>query len=89
MTWINISNYMSRFKDFKPSRETMQRESAKIISDIINFDIHHNELEYRNGTLYIKIKNPGFKSQVLMKKNKILETMSARLGNKSPRDIKF
>jgi len=89
MTWINIVNYMNRFKDFKPSRETMQRESAKIISDIIDFDIHHNELEYRNGTLYIKIKNPGFKSQVLMSKNKILEVMAQRLGSKSPKDIKF
>lgn len=67
----------------------MQRESAKIISDIINFDISHNELEYRNGTLYIKIKNPGFKNQVLMSKGKILKAMSERLGGKSPKDIKF
>lgn len=89
MAWINISNYMARFKDFKPSRENMQRESAKIISDIINFDISHNELEYRSGTLYVKIKDPGFKSQVLMNKNKILEALSLRLGNKSPKDIKF
>lgn len=89
MSWINISNYMSRFKDFKPSRETMQRESAKIISDIIDFDITHDELEYRSGTLFIKIKNPGFKSQVLMNKNKILKTLAERLGSKSPKDIKF
>jgi hypothetical protein len=89
MSWINIGNYLDKFKDFKPSKILIKEELVKIISDTINYDIGKDDLDVRNNTIYLKIKNPGLRSQVFMKKSLILDSISARLGKRAPKDLRF
>lgn len=89
MSWINITNYLDRFKDFKPSKILIREELVKIISDVIDYDIEKNDLELRNGVVYLKIQNPGLRAQIFMKKGFILESLTAKMGKRAPRDLNF
>ena len=89
MSWINITSYLSRFKDFKPSRGLLKEEAAKNLSQIIGSEIKQEDVELRSGILYLKIKNPGLRTQVFMKKRAILDYLFTKMGKRAPQDLRF
>ncbi len=89
MSWINIANYLDRFKDFKPSRGLIKEEAAKIVSQSLGFEIKPEDAEFRSGILYLKIKNPSLRTQIFMRKNFVLDSLASRMGRRAPKDVRF
>lgn len=87
--WKNIGSFLNRFAGFRPSKKLIKEESAKIISTLLNVEIDPENFEERDGILFFKSANPVLKNEIFLKKNQILEALKERLGNNSPKDIRF
>lgn len=87
--WKNIGSFLKRFGNLKPSRRFIQRESARVIGEILGVEINSEEVEERDRILFLKSTNPALKNEIFLKKNQILEALKEKLGNNSPKDIRF
>ncbi len=86
--WKNVGQFLNRFKNIKLSESFIRKESAEIISAILKTKIEDNQIEERNGTLYLKTQNPAMRNEIFLKKNEILKSLNSRLGPKAPKDIR-
>ena len=88
MAWVNIGNFLERFKDLKPPKQFVRDEVAEAVRRILNISIESEEIELRGGILYIKTKNSALKNQIFMRKHQIMEELSKKLGNRI-KEIRF
>lgn len=90
MSWKNISSFLDRFQNLKPPKEFMADESAKIINDLLGASLVKEEnVDWRGGILYIKIKDSSLRNQLFINKERILGELEKKLGKRSPKDIRF
>ncbi|MFA4890204.1 MAG: hypothetical protein WC587_01025 [Candidatus Paceibacterota bacterium] len=89
MAWSRASNFLEKFKNLKPPKKFTQDETIKIINDILGISLKDGDIEQKGMALFIKSKNPAMKSEIFLRKNKILEDLSKKLGHKAPKDIRF
>jgi hypothetical protein len=89
MAWMKAGNFLDKFKNLKPPKKFTQDETIKIINNILGFSFAEGDIEQKGTTLFIKAKNPAIKSEVFLRKNKILEDLRQKLGPKAPQDIRF
>lgn len=89
MTWINIGKFLERFKELKPPKKFIRDETAKIINSLFNVSINPKDINYRGGIICIKKINPALKNEIFIKKEKILQELSKKLGKKTPKEISF
>lgn len=89
MPWQNIGNFLDRFANLKTPKNFIQEEARQAIKNILNVEINPEEMEWRGGVVYIKIKNSALKNEIFIKKEKILEILKQRLGSRAPIDLRF
>ncbi len=89
MAWENIGRFLNRFKNLKIPKKFIQKESAQIIGSLLNTEINPDDIEERNGVLYLKSGNSALKNEIFLRKEKILEILKQRLGEKAPKDLRF
>jgi len=87
--WKNIGNFLERFANFRPSKNLIKEESAKVIGALLNIEIKPDNFEERDGILFLKSANPVLKNEIFLKKNQILKVLKDKLGSQSPCDIRF
>ncbi len=87
--WSNVGKFLGRFTGFRPSKSLIKEQSAKIINILLDVEIKPEEIEEREGFLFLKSQNPALKNEIFLKKKLILSALKERLGEKSPRDIRF
>lgn len=89
MTWTHVGNFLEKFRNLKPPKKFTQDETIKIINDILGISLAEDGVEQKGVTLFIKTKNSAIKSEIFLRKNKILEDLNKKLGPKAPKDIRF
>lgn len=89
MAWINIENFLEKFRELKPPKKFIEDETVKTINIILNISLKTEDIDYRNGIIYIKPINSNLKNEIFMKKEKILEELSKKFKKRAPRDIRF
>lgn len=89
MAWMNLGKFLDRFKDLKPPKKFIQDETAKAIKSAVNIEINPDEIEERGGIIYFKTKNSSLKNEIFLKKEKILNSLKERVGNRAPQDLRF
>ena len=89
MAFFNIENYLNKFRNIKPPKDSVKAEAVLIIKDLFGVLLESKDMNYRSGTLFIKSKDPVLKNEIFIKKAKILELLSKKLGSKSPKDLRF
>ncbi|MBI4691932.1 MAG: hypothetical protein HY773_00595 [Candidatus Terrybacteria bacterium] len=89
MPWENIGKFLERFSSFKPTKGFVQDEAAMAIEKVLNLKISPDDIEWRTGVVYIKIKNSSLKNEIFLNKEKILEILKERVGTKAPKDLRF
>lgn len=89
MAWNRASNFLEKFKKLKPPKKFTQDETIKIIKDIMGFSFADGDIEQKGAAIFIKTKNSVQKSEIFLRKNKIIEELGKKLGTKAPKDIRF
>ena len=84
---IEIKDLLAKYDKFLFSEEN-KRESARLsISESLGIKIKPQEINVKNGTVYLDIK-PIYKNEILIKKEKILKNLEKYFGKKSPKDVR-
>ncbi|MFZ2072558.1 MAG: hypothetical protein WA101_00860 [Minisyncoccia bacterium] len=84
---IEIKDLLLRFNNILLSEEVKKESIKNIISEVINVPIQSNDIKIKNGTVYLSIK-PIYKSEIFMKREKILQKLQESLGKKAPQEIR-
>lgn len=83
----NISAYLEKFKKLTPPDDSLRTKIVQIISDLFEEEIKKEDVRLRNGIVFMSIKNSKLKSEIFLKKRKILEEIKKNFGEKV-RDIR-
>lgn len=84
---IEIKDLLSRFNNILSSGEGKAESVRKVISETIKVEIKKEDIEIKNGTVYLNIK-PIYKNEILLKQDRILSRLEEVLGDRTPRDIR-
>jgi len=80
---------LDRFSKISPPKKFIQEETARAIKSVVNAEINPDAIEERGGVVYIKTKNSSLKNEIFLKKEKILNYLKERAGNRAPTDLRF
>jgi len=89
MSWVNISNFLSRFKEFKPSKVLIKEKIIEVVFEKTQIELSSGEVDYNSGVIYIKTKNSGIKNQIFINKEKIIKSLSEKIGSAFLKEIRF
>jgi hypothetical protein len=81
-----IGDLVERFKNFVPPEKILKEIIIDAIKDVAGVNLSLKEIEINHSNARLKTSSIK-KSQILIKKEKVLEALSIKLGKKSPRDI--
>ncbi len=84
---IEIKDLLARFDHILLKEEGKKEVVRKIISEVVGIDVKRDDIEIRNGTLYLNIK-PIYKNEIFLKKEWIALRLEEAFGAKTPQDIR-
>jgi len=84
---IEIKDLLGKFSHLLASSEFAKESVRDIISKTINVEINSQDIEIKNGTIYLNIK-PIYKNEILLKKERIHALLGEVLGKGAPRDLR-
>lgn len=86
---INIEKFLERFSVIKPSKNWAQEEIAKILSKYFNgLEFETENIEFRNGVVFVKTSNAALKNEIFLRKFQILEALKQHFPKHPPVDIR-
>lgn len=84
---IEIKDLLLNFRNRLLSEEARKGFIQDALFRIVNISVERDDIEIKNGILYLKIK-PIYKNEVFMKRYEILSEIKKSLGKKSPTNIR-
>ena len=78
---FDIGSYLEKFKKFSQSREFLRNSVSESIKEVCGIDIDSKNIEVKNFTAKIK-ERPIIKSEIFLKKEKILELLKEKTEGK-------
>ncbi len=75
-----IEEFLRRFKGLKPSKNAVEKESRKVIKEVLNIPDSYYELECKNCVLLISSRNSVLNNEFFLKKEEVQEKIKNRLG---------
>lgn len=84
---VEIKDLLARFNNLLVSGEFKKEMIREVISKAISVDIKSNDIEIKNGTVYLNIK-PIYKNEIFIKREKIDALLENALGKKTPKDLR-
>lgn len=91
MAWNLIGNFLEKFSSLKLTKDFYGDEISEVIKDVLNININPQDINYKNGVILIKIKNPVIRNEIFMNKDKILKAFPQKIQFKKlkPIEIRF
>ena len=85
---FNISDYLSKFKNITPPDKFVKDELVVVVKDVVGVDIEKEDIDVRNGTVFIST-DPLIKNEIFLKKSEVLESLREKLKvyKKTVRDL--
>lgn len=84
---IEIKDLLLKFNHLLFSEEAKKESVKNIISETIGVPIKSEDIKIKNGTVYLNIK-PIYKSEILLKREKIDFLLENTLGKNSPKYLR-
>ncbi len=84
---VELKDLLSRFSGLLQSGESKTESVREIIKKATNLDIKKEDIKIKDGIIYLNIK-PIYKSEIYLKKDRIIEEMEILFGKKSPSNIR-
>lgn len=83
----NIGELFARFKNFVPPEKILKKTIVGEIKDATGIELSLDEIEIAKGIVRIKTASAAKKTNILIKKETIMQRLFQVLGQKSPRDL--
>ncbi len=84
---IEIKDVLKHFEHLLDKGEMRRGLIRDVFKEILNLDIKNEDIDIKNGVLFLNIK-PIYKNEILIKKEKIILALEKALGRKSPQNIR-
>jgi hypothetical protein len=84
---IEIKDLLLNFKNILVSEGSKKEEICRIISEEIKVDLKAEDIQIKNGTIFLDIK-PIYKNEIFFKKDKIFSKLKEAFGKKAPSDFR-
>ena len=84
---IEIKDLLLKFNNILISEGSKKEEIRRIISEEIKLEIKVEDIQLKNGTIFLNIK-PIYKNEIFFKKDKIFSKLKEALGKKSPSNFR-
>lgn len=80
---------MEKFKNITPPDKFVKDVFIGVVKDAVNIELEKDNLDVRNGTIFISI-DPIIKSEIFLKKTEIMKNLTEKLEGykKTIRDIR-
>ena len=85
MVLIRVENYLGKFK--KVASEDLGAQLEEFFKK--KFPGAEFSLKVKNKVVYIQNSSPALKSELFLRKRKIVEELKNFFGDRSPKDISF
>ncbi len=82
-----IRELLERFKNILHSEESKKEVIIKCISEFTPITVDSNDVDFKNGIIYLNIK-PIYKNEIFLKKEAILISINTMLNKDVFTDIK-
>jgi hypothetical protein len=84
---IELKDLLLNFKSILVSENSKKEEVCRIISEEIKLDLKSEDIQIKNGVIFLNIK-PIYKNEIFLKKDQIFSKLKESLGKKSPNDFR-
>ena len=84
---FNIQTFLERFKKITPPDAELRTHLSRAIKEVVGVDVAEVNIQIKNNIANLKIK-PLYKSEIFIKKEKILAMMEKEIGKKILNDIR-
>lgn len=78
---FDIGKYLEKFKKFSLSRNFLRNSVAEAVKEVCNIEINPKKIDINNGIARIS-ERPIIKSEIFLKKSKILEILIKKTDKK-------
>ncbi len=83
----NISQYLEKISKVYNQNISLREAVVGSLKDLVKIELSDKDLILKNGILNIKT-NPVIKTEIFIKKKRIIEEINKRLGEKKVFDIR-
>lgn len=87
MKFGNVSSYFDRFKNISLPNEEVRKATANAIEKEIGITVDISKIRVVQNSLKIEV-TPLIKSEIFLKKERILEEIKKQCKEKTPNDIR-
>ncbi len=82
-----FSSLLGRFKHIRPPDESVRLRVVALLNEYCSGDVDIAAVTVKNGTIYVS-GEPALKSELFLKRRKIMDILSQEFGDKKPQDIR-
>ena len=76
---FNVADYLNKFKKLSESRDFLRNAVSGAVKDVCGIEIKPEDVDIRSGIARVNAK-PVVKSEIFLKKSKILEVLSGKIN---------
>ncbi len=84
---IEIKDLLLRFENILSGERLRTGAVKKVLEESMGIYLQKEDIKIKDNIIYLNIK-PLYKSEIFLKKEKLLLSLKSVLGNKCPQDIR-
>ncbi|MFZ2038904.1 MAG: hypothetical protein WAV11_03120 [Minisyncoccia bacterium] len=84
---FKISDYLKKVSSFSNEQELLSNSIIISFRNVLGIEIKPSEFSFKDGIILID-KSPVVKSEIMLKKDRLLNSINKQTGNKKIFDIK-
>jgi hypothetical protein len=84
---FKISDYLKKVSKFSDDKESLDLSVISTFRNILGLELLNSDFVLKDGILVIN-KSPVVKSEIMLKKNRLLNSINSHLNNKKVFDIR-
>lgn len=84
---IKIKDLLEKVNNLMIAGELRKTLAHEVLAKNFNFEIKKEEIEIKNGALFLNIK-PIYKNEVFLRKDKVLADLRETIGKNAPKEIR-
>ena len=84
---IEIKDLLAKFSNILLGEENKIESVRSVIKEVVGLELKKEDIKIKNNTVFLNIK-PIYKSEIFLKKDRILSKLGQYFGKRVPGDIR-